>query len=115
MTVNIEPSVAHKPDQRHAVGVCELDGQARWCTDGGHYWDACHQGLLHQFKARPAADKQYSLRQRQSAVQKIASDDLVECVVPSDIFADNIEHSVSRKERRRMQPTGLVKHRLRFT
>jgi hypothetical protein len=53
--VDVEPATSHETEERQAMGLGELDGQARRCSHGGHEAHARHEGLLHELEGRPTA------------------------------------------------------------
>src|ERR1043166_2282307 len=89
--VNVEPLITNKSDECHSKFGRKLDRKTRRRSDGGENRNSRHQRLLHKLKTRAAAHKQYFVRQGQFAGEKFGSDDLVESIVTSDIFANDVE------------------------
>ena len=63
--IDIEPAIAEKADQRHSEFGRKFDRKARRRTDGGEDRNTGHQGFLHQFETRAAADEKDLVRKRQ--------------------------------------------------
>ena len=93
--VHIEASATNKPEQRHPALAGQIDRQARWCPDGGQHRNARECCLLHQLKTDPAAHQHDASGQRHAVRQKLRPDQLVQRVVPADIFAQGEQPAIA--------------------
>src|SRR5271165_3284734 len=84
--IHIALRLAQKPDQREMRGHGEIDRQARGRADRGEYGYPRTQRLLDQLEARSAAQYDDLVRERQAAREQQLADELIEGVVPADIF-----------------------------
>ena len=69
--VDVEASRRARSRQRDAVPTRQIDGQRRGRRDRGEQRDAGGEGLLHDFKRRPATHEEHVRRQRQRAVEQL--------------------------------------------
>ena len=103
----------NRPSRKNPISVIlnlvgQFHGEAGGRPHGGQQRNAGHQGLLHQFKAGPAADQDAAVGQRNPPGEELRADQFIDGVVPADILAER-EHLAGRvEERGRVQPAGLI-------
>jgi len=93
MSVDVHSSVAKKSDQGLGVFVGKLDRQAgggRNCREQG---EAGHQGFLDDFKRYAATHHEDVPIERELVLEKRMTDDLVDGIVPADVFAQEQQMS----------------------
>jgi len=61
--VEVEVIWPQEADECDVELACYLDGEARWCSDGGHHGDTGHERFLQQFEAGTAGKQQNTLTQ----------------------------------------------------
>ena len=94
--------------KRSAADTARLDG-----ADTAHSTGIpAIAGLLHQLEREPARHEEHLRLERQRAVEQRVTDQLVERVVPTDVFARGNELPARGEPRRGMETTGLVEHPL---
>jgi hypothetical protein len=89
MRIHIHAARPEKPGKRERKAIGQIHGQGRGRANGGDKWNPRYNGLLHDLITDAAGDQQDTIRKRQSSSQHCPADDLVQCVVPADIFTKN--------------------------
>ena len=115
MRVNVERLAAQKTDERLPALPRKSHRQTRRRRHRADNRNPPRQGLLHNFKRRPAADQQYMPVKWQQILQKTAADDLVNRVVPANVFTHDDKFASFVEDGRRVQPTSLRESFLRHT
>src|SRR4030095_3572983 len=80
---------ARETDERHARLRCQINGQCGRCRHGDDQGYADGGRLLYHLVARTAGDDEIALA-RVCAGPSERADDLVQCVVPSHVFAHQL-------------------------
>ena len=109
--------IARCPSQETDEAQSEASGQARGEAarrgDPHEVGDPGGQRLLDELVARPAADEQDVVGQRDPLPEDRPAHELVERVVPPDVLARADELPVQREQPRGVQPAGRGEHLLR--
>ena len=95
--------------KRCAVSTARLEG----APTAASMRDAGHQRFLHQLEAGAAADEQQMIRERRVAGQHFGADQFIHRVVPAHVLPQKLKLALGREQRRRVQPAGSLKDRLR--
>src|SRR5436190_22898092 len=100
--VDIEAIGPHEPEHRQAVFAGKAHSQARRCADGRQDRNASYGCLLHKLEAHATANQQHAFEERRATRQKGSADQLVQCVMPADIFAETEQIALGVEERSSM-------------
>src|ERR1700730_1029849 len=91
MCVAVEPPIADEAEQSDTRAARELNREARWGRDAGKEWNSREKRLLDDLERRSAAYKKQRLPQREPACQQHPADELVDGIVPSNVFRTQFE------------------------
>ena len=107
MRVHVEVFVAEEPDHGLAEALGRGDREARRRRHRAQHRDTRNRSLLDELERQPAGHEQHLVREWKRPFEHRRTDQLVEGVVPADVFADFDEIARDREPRRRVQPAGL--------
>ena len=92
--VYIKTLVPQESNEGHIVFPGQLDGKTGWCAYRRNHLYTRYGRLLYQLKAGPAAEEQDVLAEGQVAFLKVCPDQLVQRIMPSDVFFQELEVSL---------------------
>ena len=86
----------------------QLHRQARGRSDRRQHRNPRDRRLLHELEAGPPADEQNRIAQRRPPRQELRADQLIERIMPADVFADAVQMPCRIEESRRVKAAGPI-------
>src|SRR2546422_10767464 len=112
MGIKVHGLAAEKADEGLAALTGEFDGEAGWGGNGGDDGNPRGQCLLHNLERSSPADEQDVRVEGKPVFQKRIAEDLIDSIVPANIFAQDDKFALRIKNRSGVQAAGLREGRL---
>src|SRR6185503_20407164 len=108
--VDVVTIATKKADQRETALTCQLYGERRRRTHGGHHRDAGHGALLHKLESGAAAHEQDRAIGGPILLDQCAYN-LVHGIMPADVLAQDQQLALPAEESRGVDPAGVLEDR----